>query len=118
MTPLQEDIHFRVLRALQDNPRITQRQLAVRLGVSLGSANFVLRALLDKGAIKVRNFQGNTQKSGYAYILTPRGLAVKTALTVRFLMRKRKEYEALKAEIEAVSQEFNQDAPMTDAEAL
>jgi EPS-associated MarR family transcriptional regulator len=116
MTPLQEDTHFRVLRALQDNSHITQRELASRLGVSLGVTNFVLRALLDKGAIKVRNFRGNTQKLGYAYILTPRGLAEKTALTVRFLMRKQKEYEALRAEIEAVSREFDQAAPMTGSE--
>ena len=118
MTPLQEDTHFRVLRVLRDNPQITQRELALRLGVSLGVTNFVLRALLDKGAIKVRNFRGNTQKASYAYVLTPRGLAEKTALTVRFLMRKQKEYEALRAEIEAVSQEFDQAAPMTGGEAL
>ena len=117
MTPLQEDTHFRVLRALQDNPHITQRQLALRLGVSLGVTNFVLRALLDKGAIKVRNFRGSTQKLSYAYILTPQGLTEKAALTARFLVRKQKEYQALKAEIEAVSQEFDQAAPMTGAEA-
>ncbi len=115
MTPLQEDTHFRVLRVLQDNPHITQRELALRLGVSLGVTNFVLRALMDKGAIKVRNFRGNTQKSSYAYILTPYGLAAKAALTARFLMRKREEYEALKAEIEAV--EFDQAVQATAGEA-
>ncbi len=113
MTPLREDTHFRVLRVLQDSPQITQRELALRLGVSLGATNFVLRALLDKGASKVRNFRGSTQKASYAYVLTPRGLAEKAALTTRFLMRKREEYEALKAEIEAVTQEFNQTAPIT-----
>ncbi len=113
MTRLQEDTHFRVLRVLQDNPQITQRELALRLGVSLGATNFVLRALLDKGAIKVRNFRGSAQKASYAYVLTPRGLADKAALTARFLMRKREEYEALKAEIEAVTQELNQTAPIT-----
>ena len=118
MTPLQEDTHFRVLRALQENPYITQRQLAVRLGVSLGVTNFVLRALLDKGAIKVHNFRRNTQKTGYAYLLTPYGLAEKVALTARFLMRKREEYEALKAEIAAVVQEFDQAAQVTSREAL
>jgi EPS-associated MarR family transcriptional regulator len=117
MTALQEDTHFRVLRALQDNPHITQRQLALRLGVSLGVTNFVLRALMDKGAIKVRNFRGSTQKLSYAYILTPQGLTEKAALTARFLVRKQKEYEALKAEIEAVGQEFNQVVPMTCKEA-
>jgi EPS-associated MarR family transcriptional regulator len=117
MTPLQEDTHFRVLRVLHENPHITQRELALRLGVSLGATNFVLRALLDKGAIKVRNFRGSAQKSSYAYVLTPRGLAEKATLTARFLMRKREEYEALKAEIEAVSQEFDQATPMTGRQA-
>ena len=116
MTPLQEDAHFRVLRALQENPYITQRELALRLGLSLGGTNYVLRSLLEKGAIKVRNFRGSARKTSYAYVLTPHGLAEKTALTVRFLMRKQKEYEALKAEIEAVYQEFDQAAPMTGAE--
>jgi EPS-associated MarR family transcriptional regulator len=110
MTPLQEDTRFRVLRALQENPRLTQRELSERLGVSLGATNFVLRALMDKGAIKIRNFRGNTRKLSYAYILTPHGLAEKAALTARFLARKQKEYESLKAEIEAVSKELEQDA--------
>jgi EPS-associated MarR family transcriptional regulator len=110
MTPLQEDTRFRVLRALQDNPHLTQRELSERLGVSLGATNFVLRALMDKGAIKIRNFRGNTRKLSYAYILTPHGLAEKASLTARFLARKQKEYESLKAEIEAVSKELEQDA--------
>ena len=109
MTPMQEDTRFRVLRALQDNPRLTQRELSERLGVSLGATNFVLRALMDKGAVKMRNFRGNTRKLSYAYILTPRGLAEKAALTARFLARKQKEYESLKAEIEAVRGEHEQE---------
>ena len=117
MTPLQEDTHFRVLRVVQEKPHITQRELALRLGVSLGATNFVLRALLDKGAIKVRNFRGSAQRASYAYVLTPRGLAEKAALTARFLMRKREEYEALKAEIEAVSQEFDQVVQATAEDA-
>ena len=117
MTPLQEDTHFRVLRVLRDNPQITQRELALRLGVSLGVTNFVLRALLDKGAIKVRNFRGSTQKASYAYVLTPRGLAEKATLTARFLMRKREEYEALRAEIEAVGREFDQAIRMSGGQA-
>ena len=117
MTPLQEDTHFRVLRVLQERPHITQRELALRLGVSLGVTNFVLRALLDKGAIKVRNFRGSTQKASYAYVLTPRGLAEKATLTARFLMRKREEYEALRAEIEAVGREFDQAIRMSGGQA-
>ena len=116
MTPLQEDTRFRVLRALQDNPRLTQRELSERLGVSLGATNFVLRALMEKGAIKIRNFRGNTRKLSYAYILTPHGLAEKASLTARFLARKQKEYESLKAEIEAVSKELERETlPPTDA---
>ena len=117
MTPLQEDTHFRVLRVLHEKPHITQRELALRLGVSLGATNFVLRALLDKGAIKVRNFRGSTQKASYAYVLTPRGLAEKATLTARFLMRKREEYEALRAEIEAVGREFDQAIRMSGGQA-
>ena len=119
MTPMQEDTRFRVLRALQDNPRLTQRELSERLGVSLGATNFVLRALMDKGAIKIRNFRGNTRKLSYAYILTPNGLAEKASLTARFLERKQKEYESLKAEIEAVSKELEQETlPATDAASI
>ena len=105
MTPQQEDTHFRVLRLLQDNPQITQRELAEKLGVSLGATNYLLRALLEKGAIKMQNFQASRKKLSYAYMLTPAGLAQKALLTGRFLARKRAEYEALKAEIEAVSKD-------------
>jgi EPS-associated MarR family transcriptional regulator len=115
VTPLQEDIHFRVLRTLQDDPRITQRELSDRLGVSLGAINFVLKALIDKGAIKIRNFRGSTRKLSYAYILTPYGLKEKATLTARFLIRKRKEFETLKAEIEAVSQELEKDVSLRES---
>jgi EPS-associated MarR family transcriptional regulator len=103
MTLLQEDTRFRVLRALKDNPRLTQRELAERLKVSLGTINVVIRALIDKGAIKTRNFHENTRNLRCVYILTRRGQAYKDSLTARFLARKRKEREALKAEIAAVS---------------
>ena len=105
MTPQQEDTHFRVLRLLQDNPQITQRELSQKLGVSLGATNYVLRALLDKGAIKIQNFQASRKKLSYAYLLTPTGILEKARLTTQFLARKRAEYEALKAEIEAVSKD-------------
>ena len=105
MTPQQEDTHFRVLRLLQDNPQITQRELAEKLGVSLGATNYVLRALMEKGAIKIQNFQASRKKLSYVYLLTPMGIAEKARLTTRFLSRKREEYEALKAEIETVSKD-------------
>lgn len=106
MSSLQEDTRFRVLRALKNNPHSTQRELAESLGVSLGITNFVLRALIDKGAIKIRNFRGNDSKIRYVYVLTPNGLAEKSRLTAMFLARKKKEYELLRAEIEAVSREL------------
>ena len=108
VTPQQEDTHFRVLRALQDNLQITQRELAEKLGVSLGATNYLLRALMAKGAIKIQNFQASRKKLSYVYLLTPVGIAEKARLTTRFLSRKRAEYEALKAEIEAVSRDVDE----------
>ena len=98
----QEDTNFRVLRLLQDNPNISQRQLANTLGISLGGLNYCLKALLDKGLVKMHNFQGSERKLAYAYLLTPSGIAAKAALTGRFLKRKMQEYAALKAEIESL----------------
>ena len=99
---LQEDTNFRVLRLLQENPNISQRQLADTLGISLGGLNYCLKALLDKGLVKIHNFQSSKRKLAYAYLLTPSGIAAKAALTGRFLKRKMGEYEALKAEIESL----------------
>ena len=104
---IHQDTHFKVLRLLQTNPRMNQRELAVALGVSLGKTNFCLKALLDKGLLKVQNFQSSKRKLAYAYLLTPAGMAEKTALTGRFLTRKMQEYELLKAEIESLRQEAN-----------
>ena len=97
-----DDVRFRVLRVLEDNPDLSQRQIARKLGVSVGSVNYCLGALIEKGQIKVRNFRSSDNKLRYAYILTPRGVAEKTRLTGAFLKRKMAEYEALKAEIEAL----------------
>ena len=97
-----DDVRFRVLRVLQDEPDLSQREIAVRLGVSLGAVNFCLRALTEKGQVKVRNFRSSDNKLRYAYILTPGGIAEKTRLTGAFLARKVAEYEALRAEIEAL----------------
>jgi EPS-associated MarR family transcriptional regulator len=101
----QDDVHFRILRLLQDDPQLSQRELAERLGVSLGKVNFCIRALLDKGLIKLQNFQNSQKKLAYSYLLTPSGIAEKTALTASFLKRKMLEYEQLKAEIESLKQE-------------
>jgi EPS-associated MarR family transcriptional regulator len=99
---LQEDTRFRVLSLLESQPEINQRNMAKALGISLGGVNYCLRALVEKGLIKVHNFQANENKLGYVYLLTPHGLAEKFSLTASFLQRKQQEYVALKAEIEAL----------------
>lgn len=98
----QEDTNFRILRLLQENPSMTQRELANALGMSLGGLNYCLQALLDKGSVKMKNFQSSKRKLTYAYLLTPTGIAEKAALTSRFLKRKMEEYEMLKIEIESL----------------
>lgn len=105
---LQEEVRFRVLRLLQNNPEMSQRELAAALGVSLGRVNYVLKALVEKGLVKFANFSAAPDKRRYAYVLTPRGLAEKAALTGRFLRRKTAEFEALKAEIEALRGELSE----------
>jgi len=85
---------------------MTQRELASTLGISLGAANFCLRALVDKGWIKLDNFKKNPSKLGYLYLLTPKGVAAKTKLTMQFLKRKLLEYEKLKTEIEGLEKEL------------
>ena len=99
---LQEDTHFRVLSLLETQPELNQREMAKALGVSLGGVNYCLRALVAKGLVKMHNFQGSDNKLGYAYLLTPHGMAEKLSLTAHFLQRKQEEYLALKAEIDAL----------------
>lgn len=101
----KEDTKFRVLRLLEENPDLTQREIANRLGISLGGVNYCLRALIDKGLVKIQNFQGSDNKLGYAYFLTPKGIYEKSILAAGFLKRKMDEYEALKKEIEALEKE-------------
>lgn len=110
---VQEDVRFRVLRLLHDNPELSQRDLAEAVGISNGSAHYLLSALLDKGLIKLGNFTAAQDKRRYAYILTPKGIAEKAAITKRFLERKIQEYDALKAEIEALRDELG-DAVVPD----
>jgi len=97
---LQEDTYFRALKILGDNPLINQRELSKQLGLSLGGINYCLKALINKGYIKVQNFNANKRKFGYAYFLTPKGIAEKSILTYLFLQRKLNEYDVLRAEIE------------------
>jgi EPS-associated MarR family transcriptional regulator len=102
---MSSELQFRVLRLLESNPNLSQRELSKSLGVSLGGVNYCLNALISKGSIKIQNFKNNQNKWVYAYLLTPQGIAEKTALTGAFLKRKMQEYQQLKEEIEALSQE-------------
>ena len=100
MSPMQRDIvRFRVLQAIEKNPKASQRELAKELGVSLGSVNFCLKALADKGLVKIENFVKSDHKKRYAYYLTPKGVVEKGEITAQFLKRKVAEYELLKKEI-------------------
>ena len=99
---IDPDIHFKVLNLLEDDPELTQRELAAKLGISLGGVNFCLKALINIGHIKVSNFNQNPRKSVYLYLLTPQGITEKAKLTASFLKRKMKEYKSLKKEIEII----------------
>ena len=102
---IQEEARFKILRLLHENPELTQRELGERVGISLGAVNYSLRALIERGLVKAGNFSRNPNKLGYAYVLTPAGIAEKTLLTGRFLSRKLAEYDALRVEIDALSRE-------------
>ena len=93
------ETHLRVLRLLQANPHMTQRELADELGVSLGKVNYCIKELLIKGLVKMQNFSNSRNKLGYAYLLTPSGVAAKARLTAEYLRIKVSEYESLKREI-------------------
>tara|TARA_B100000700_G_C14598928_1_gene648166 strand:- start:107 stop:406 length:300 start_codon:yes stop_codon:yes gene_type:complete len=91
--------HFNVLRKINSKPQSSQRELAEELGFSLGKLNYCLKALKKKGLIKMKNFEKNPNKINYIYVLTPRGIAERTKLTLNFMKRKMKEYDELKREI-------------------
>ena len=99
---IQEDTYFRIMRLLEENPEMSQRDLADKLGMSLGGLNYCLKALIDRGFVKLDNFQNSKHKLKYAYVLTPAGIAQKVAMTGRFLKRKMEEYEALREEMDLV----------------
>jgi EPS-associated MarR family transcriptional regulator len=110
-----DEVHFRVMRLIQENSQLTQRDLARQLGISLGKANYCLRALVEKGFVKAENFQRSDRKLAYAYLLTPAGIDEKARVTVSFLRRKMQEFEALKAEIESLQTmagEIAEDKPL------
>jgi EPS-associated MarR family transcriptional regulator len=104
---MSEETHYHVLKLIEKNPSITQRQLASELGVSVGKANYCLKALIDKGWVKANNFKNSNNKLAYIYKLTPSGIEQKARITVNFLKRKMSDYESLKQEIEMLKNEVN-----------
>ena len=105
MPVLDDENRYKLLKLLHDNPDMNQRQIASALGLSLGKANFCLKALVEKGLVKVGNFSRSPNKKAYVYLLTLRRIEEKAAVTRDFLERKQKEYEDLKAEIEELQNE-------------
>ena len=102
---LDENTHYTLLKTLEENPGMSQRDLAKKLGISLGKVNYCLNALVEKGSLKINNFRNNNNKMVYAYLLTPSGIEQKARMTVDFLKCKMNEYERLKAEIEELQHE-------------
>ena len=103
----RDELRLRVLRALEANPELSQRQLAAELGVSLGGVNYALKALIERGFVKADNFRKSGAKAAYLYVLTPKGIAEKSSLATAFLGRKLEEYEVLRLEIEALKDEVD-----------
>jgi EPS-associated MarR family transcriptional regulator len=107
LSPTQREfVRFKILQAIEHNPAASQRELSKELGVSLGSVNYCIKALVDKGLIKVDNFVKSDNKRGYAYYLTPQGILDKAQITGQFLKRKKEEYALLKAEIAELQAEI------------
>jgi len=110
----KDEIHYQLLKALEDNPSMSQRELAAHLGVSLGKVNYCLKALVGKGLVKAGNFKSNPNKRVYAYLLTPKGIKEKAQVTMRFLERKMAEYEQIKQEIARLKVEVQQTDVISD----
>jgi EPS-associated MarR family transcriptional regulator len=102
---MNQDTNLKLLRYLEDHPQVSQRELAAHLGISLGKANYCLKALIEKGLVKAKNFRNSDNKRSYLYLLTPSGLEAKTKITVSFLHRKVQEFEELKTEIQELQRE-------------
>jgi EPS-associated MarR family transcriptional regulator len=110
-----ETTSYGLLKTLEENPGLSQRDLAKRLGVSLGKINFCLNALIAKGSIKINNFRNSDNKLAYAYLLTPQGVESRARMTVEFLQYKVQEYERLRAEIEDLKREVGQKGLLENA---
>ncbi len=104
----QENNEFQILRQIEANPDVTQRQLSEKLNISLGSVNYALNAMIARGWVKLKNFQNSENKLGYAYLLTPEGATQKAVIAKRFWVRKLQEYQLLKEELQSLSEEFGE----------
>ena len=102
---LTDEYRYKILKLVEHNPAISQRELAMQLGISLGKVNFCLKALIERGLLKATNFRNNKNKLAYMYLLTPSGIEEKASITMRFLKHKLKEYETLQVEIEELRRE-------------
>ena len=116
-TGTRDELRLRVLRALEANPELSQRQLAADLGVSLGGVNYAMKALVERGFVKADNFRKSGSKVAYLYVLTPQGVAEKASLATAFLGRKLEEYEVLRQEIESLKGEVGSDESGKGAES-
>ena len=103
----QEDAKLKVLQIINQNPNLTTREIAQKIGISNGSAYYLLISLIDKGFIKFENFKKNSQKTKYSYLLTPKGIREKSLITSKFLLRKKQEYELLKKEITELERDLS-----------
>ncbi|NQV69326.1 MAG: MarR family EPS-associated transcriptional regulator [Pseudohongiella sp.] len=102
---MKDEITYKLLKSIEENSSQSQRELSKSMGVSLGKLNYCLKALIDKGWVKVNNFRRNPNKADYLYLLTPEGVEEKGRVTVSFLQRKMAEYEQVKAEIAQLQKE-------------
>ena len=105
---MNDEIAYKLLKLIEAEPHLSQREIAQKMGVSLGKTNYCLKALIDKGFIKFQNFYKNEKKSAYIYFLTPRGIEEKAEVTYRFLQRKIKEYKDIQIEIESLQLEADE----------
>ena len=104
---MNEDVSYKLLKLIEANPNISQRELANKMGVSLGKVNYCLKGLMDKGWLKAKNFKNSNNKIAYAYVFTPKGINEKAKIASRFLKRKVSEYEMLKREIRELRNEVS-----------
>ena len=113
---LNDEFRYKILKQLEFDPEISQRELAGKLGISLGRVNFCIQALIEKGLVKANNFRKSKNKKGYAYLLTPTGIEEKARITVQFLKFKTQEYERLRDEIAELKREAEKARQMEDAD--